>query len=233
MTTRTRSALVGALLVVAACAAPRLFTGAAAAEAAAFPAPAVDEPLTHEAGRESIVVSGGCFWGVQAVFQHTKGVLRATSGYAGGALKNPSYEQVSSGTTGHAESVEVVFDPSRISLGQILQLFFSVAHDPTELNRQGPDEGPQYRSMILIGSDRQASIARAYIEQLDGAKVYRRKIVTQVLPLQTFYPAESYHQDYVFRHPFEPYIVINDRPKVETLKKRYPTLYVDARAPTS
>ena len=232
MTTRTRSAVVGAMLVAAVFAASRQFTGAAAA-AAPFPAPAVDEPLTHEPGRDSIVVSGGCFWGVQAVFQHTKGVLRAISGYAGGSLKNPSYEQVSSGTTGHAESVEVVFDPSQISLGQILQLFFSVAHDPTELNRQGPDEGPQYRSMILIGSDRQASIARAYIEQLDGAKVYRRKIVTQVLPLRAFFPAESYHQDYVFRHPFDPYIMINDRPKVETLRKRYPELYVDTRAPTS
>jgi peptide-methionine (S)-S-oxide reductase len=227
-----RSALVAILLVAVAFVASRTFTRADAA-AAPFPAAAVDDSLAAGSGRDTIVLAGGCFWGVQAVFQHTKGVLRATSGYAGGSLKNPSYEQVSSGSTRHAESVEVAFDPSQISLGQLLKVFFSVAHDPTELNRQGPDEGTQYRSMILVGRDRQASIARAYVEQLDGAKVYRHRIVTEIVPLGAFYPAESYHQDYVFRHPFEPYIMINDRPKVETLRTRYPELYVEQRAPTS
>jgi peptide-methionine (S)-S-oxide reductase len=212
--------------------ASRAFTRAEGA-AAPFPAASVDDSLAPDAGRDSIVVAGGCFWGVQAVFQHTKGVLRATSGYAGGSARTPSYELVSSGTTGHAESVEVVFDPSQISFGRLLKVFFAVAHDPTELNRQGPDEGTQYRSMILVSRDRQAAIARSYIEQLDAAKVYRHKIVTEVVPLRAFYPAESYHQDYVFRHPFEPYIVINDRPKVEALRKQYPDLYVEKRAPTS
>jgi peptide-methionine (S)-S-oxide reductase len=211
----------------------RAFTPAAAGAAPAFPSAALDDELAQTAGRETIVLAGGCFWGVQAVFQHTRGVLRATSGYAGGSLKNPSYEQVSSGATGHAEAVEVVFDPAQISLGQLLQLFFSVAHDPTEVNRQGPDEGPQYRSMILVGRERQAAIARAYIEQLDAARVYRRRIVTEVVALSAFYPAEGYHQDYVYRHPFEPYIMINDRPKVEALKKRYPDRYAEQRAPTS
>jgi len=228
-----RLAVVGVTLAALAVAASRSFSGGGLAAAAApFPAPAVDDPLAREAGRESIVVAGGCFWGVQAVFQHTRGVLRATSGYAGGSVKNPSYELVSSGSTGHAESVEVVFDPAQISLGHVLQVFFAVAHDPTERNRQGPDEGTQYRSLVLTATDRQAAIARAYIEQLDGAKVYRHRIVTEVSPLRAFYPAESYHQDYVFRHPFEPYIMMNDRPKVEDLKKRYPDLYVDKRSPT-
>jgi peptide-methionine (S)-S-oxide reductase len=227
-----RAAVVGIFVVAVVFVASRAFSRADAA-AAPFPAASLDDSLAAEPGRDSIVVAGGCFWGVQAVFQHTKGVLRATSGYAGGSAKNPSYELVSSGSTGHAESVEVVFDPSQISLGQLLKLFFAVAHDPTELNRQGPDEGTQYRSLILVTRDRQASIARAYVEQLDGANVYRRRIVTEIAPLRAFYPAESYHQDYVFRHPFEPYIMINDRPKVEALRKRYPELYVEQRAPTS
>ena len=200
------------------------------AGAAAFPEAADDEPLAPQPGRETIVLAGGCFWGVQAVFQHTKGVITSTSGYAGGRTKNPSYEMVSSGQTGHAESVRVVFDPSQISLGRVLKIFFSVAHDPTELNRQGPDEGTQYRSLILATGDRQAAIARAYVRQLDAARVFRQKIVTEVLPLEAFYQAEAYHQDYAFRHPYEPYIAINDRPKVENLKKRYPDLYVDKRS---
>ena len=228
----SRVALAGIFVIAAAVSVPLLLDRPADA-AAAFPAPALDDPLASEAGRDSIVVAGGCFWGVQAVFQHTKGVLRATSGYAGGALKNPSYEQVSSGGTGHAESVEVLFDPSQVSLGQLLKVFFAVAHDPTELNRQGPDEGTQYRSMILVARERHTAIARAYVEQLDAAKIYRHRIVTEIVPLKAFYPAEGYHQDYVARHPFEPYIMINDRPKVETLKKRYPELYVEKRAPTS
>jgi peptide-methionine (S)-S-oxide reductase len=198
--------------------------------AAPFPDPSNDEPLATQPGRETIVLAGGCFWGVQAVFQHTKGVITSTSGYAGGRTKNPSYETVSSGLTGHAESVRVVFDPAQISLGRVLKVFFSVAHDPTELNRQGPDEGTQYRSMILTTGDRQATIAREYIGQLDAARVFRGKIVTDVAPLQAFYQAEAYHQDYVFRHPYEPYIAINDRPKVEDLKKRYPDFYLDKRS---
>jgi peptide-methionine (S)-S-oxide reductase len=200
------------------------------AGSAAFPEASVDEPLAPQPGRETIVLAGGCFWGVQAVFQHTKGVITSTSGYAGGRTKNPSYEMVSSGMTGHAESVRVVFDPSQISLGRILKVFFAVAHDPTELNRQGPDEGTQYRSLILATSDRQADIARAYITQLNGAQIFRRKIVTEVAPLQAFYQAEGYHQDYVFHHPYEPYIAINDRPKVENLKKLYPDLFVEKRS---
>ncbi|HEV3140463.1 MAG TPA: peptide-methionine (S)-S-oxide reductase MsrA [Vicinamibacterales bacterium] len=221
-------ALVGGTVVH-----PHLFTAAGAGVAgasAAFPEASDDEPLAPQSGRATIVVAGGCFWGVQAVFQHTKGVLTSTSGYAGGNAKNPSYELVSSGTTGHAESVQVVYDPSQISLGRLLKVFFSVAHDPTELNRQGPDEGTQYRSMILATGDRQTAIARAYIAQLDASKIFHGRIVTDVVPLRAFYPAEGYHQDYVFRHPYEPYIMINDRPKVENLKKRYPDLYVEKRS---
>jgi peptide-methionine (S)-S-oxide reductase len=205
----------------------------AARAASPFPDAALDEPLASTAGRETLVIAGGCFWGVQAVFQHTKGVLSATSGYAGGTVKSPSYELVSSGTTGHAESVQVTYDPSQVSLGRLLKVFFSVAHDPTELNRQGPDSGAQYRSMVLVGGEPQARIVRAYIEQLDAARIFRGRIVTEVVPLRAFYPAEGYHQDYVYRHPYEPYIMINDRPKVEDLRKRYPDLYVEKRAPTS
>jgi peptide-methionine (S)-S-oxide reductase len=197
---------------------------------APFPDPSHDAPLASQPGRETIVLAGGCFWGVQAVFQHTRGVIASTSGYAGGRTKNPSYDTVSSGLTGHAESVRVVFDPAQISLGRVLKVFFSVAHDPTELNRQGPDEGTQYRSMILTTDDRQAIIAREYIGELEAARIFRGKIVTEVAPMQAFYQAEAYHQDYVFRHPYEPYIAINDRPKVENLKKRYPDLYVDKRS---
>ena len=221
---------IGAAVVGLTLAHPRLFPAAEAGAAAAFPEASDDEPLAPQPGRETIVVAGGCFWGVQAVFQHTRGVMTSTSGYAGGAAKNPSYEVVSSGMTGHAESVQVVYDPSQISLGRLLKVFFSVAHDPTELNRQGPDEGTQYRSMILATSDRQSAIARSYVKQLDEAKIFHGKIVTEIVSLKMFYPAEGYHQDYVFRHPYEPYIMINDRPKVENLKKRYPDLYVEKRA---
>ncbi len=217
--------IVGALIVAT--------LGCSAKAASPFPDAAVDAQLAAKSGRETIVVAGGCFWGVQAVFQHTNGVLSATSGYAGGSVKNPSYEVVSSGTTGHAESVQVVYDPSQTSLGRLLKVFFSVAHDPTELNRQGPDTGTQYRSMVLVSGEGQDRIVRAYIAQLGATKIFRESIVTEVVPLRAFYPAEAYHQDYVYRHPFEPYIMINDRPKVEDLRKRYPELYVDKRAPTS
>jgi peptide-methionine (S)-S-oxide reductase len=174
-----------------------------------------------------MVVAGGCFWGVQAVFQHVKGVVSATSGYAGGTANTAQYEIVSSGRTGHAESVKVKYDPSRVSYGQLLKIFFSVAHDPTQLNEQGPDVGPQYRSVVFAADDSQRRIARAYIDQLQAAKVFRRRIVTDVSSSQDFYEAEAYHQDYFSRHPLDPYIMINDRPKVEALRRQFPELYVD------
>ena len=190
-----------------------------------FPKPNLDAPLAAAKSRETAVLAGGCFWGVQAVFEHLKGVLGATSGYAGGRVNSPSYELVSSGLTGHAESVSITFDPSQISYGQILMIFFSVAHDPTQLNRQGPDTGSQYRSAILYSTEEQKRIATAYIEQLDAAKVYPRKIVTEVVPLKAFNRAEDYHQDYLKTHTDQPYIVYNDLPKLEHLKKQFPDLY--------
>jgi peptide-methionine (S)-S-oxide reductase len=201
-----------------------LSTGATS-KSAPFPDPAVDDPLAAASVQRTVVVAGGCFWGVQAVFQHVKGVVSATSGYAGGTVKNPSYEAVCTGRTGHAESVQVVYDPSRVSLGQILKTFFSVAHDPTEINRQGPDTGTQYRSAVFYADEGQQRITRAYIDQLNQAKIFRRPIATQVLPLDQFYQAEAYHQDYAAKHPYEPYIAINDLPKVDALRKQLPDLY--------
>jgi peptide-methionine (S)-S-oxide reductase len=198
---------------------------ARANSAAPLPAPAVDAPKAATPGKQTAVFSGGCFWGVQAVFQHVKGVIKATSGYAGGSGKTADYETVSTGQTGHAESVQVVFDPSQVTYGELLRVFFSVAHDPTELNHQGPDTGTQYRSMISFTSDEQKHIAQAYIAQLDEAKVFSHSIVTQVVPLQGFYPAEAYHQNYAENHPNEPYIMFNDLPKVDHLKKEFPDLY--------
>jgi peptide-methionine (S)-S-oxide reductase len=192
---------------------------------AAVPAPASDEPKAATSGSEKAVVAGGCFWGIQAVFQHVKGVKSATSGYSGGTVKNPDYETVSSGSTGHAESVEIVYDPSKVTYGELLRVFFSVALDPTELNRQGPDEGTQYRSVIFYTNDEQKKIAEAYIAQLDAAKVYSKPIVTQVQPLQAFYQAEGYHQNYAKLHPNDPYIMFNDAPKVDDLKKEFPQMY--------
>lgn len=196
-----------------------------AGAAAAVPAPAVDETKPAAHGKEKAVVAGGCFWGIQAVFQHVKGVQTATSGYSGGSAKHPDYEAVSSGRTGHAESVEIVYDPAKVTYGELLQVFFSVALDPTELNRQGPDEGTQYRSIIFYTSDEQKRIAEAYIAQLDQAKVFSRPIVTQVVPFDVFYEAEAYHQNYATQHPDNPYIVYNDAPKVANLKKEFPELY--------
>jgi peptide-methionine (S)-S-oxide reductase len=190
-----------------------------------FPAPTLDAPLAGVTGQQTAVFAGGCFWGVQAVFEHLKGVSAATSGYAGGFVKSPSYESVSMGVTGHAESVNVAYDPSQITYGQLLMVFFSVAHDPTQLNRQGPDTGSQYRSLILYTSDEQKHIAQAYIVQLDSAKVYSRAIVTKVEPYQAFYPAENYHQDYLKHNPTDPYIMYNDLPKLDHLKKTFPNLY--------
>jgi len=190
-----------------------------------FPKPAVDEPLASGKGKETVVLAGGCFWGVQAVFEHLNGVNSAASGYSGGRIKSPSYEMVSSGLTGHAESVSVTFDPSQITFGQILMVFFSVAHDPTQLNRQGPDTGSQYRSVIFYSNDEQKRIAEAYVAQLDAAQVYSRKIVTQIAPFEAFYRAEEYHQEYLANHPNEPYIVYNDLPKLDRLKQQFPELY--------
>jgi len=209
------------LTVLAGVVACRAGSGASAT----VPAPVVDEAKAAAPGKQTAVVAGGCFWGIQAVFQHVKGVASATSGYAGGSVKNPDYETVSSGRTGHAESVQVVYDPSQVTYGELLRVFFSVALDPTEVNRQGPDEGTQYRSVIFYGNDEQKRIAEAYIAQLDQAKVFRRKIATQVTPLQAFYPAEGYHQNYAAMHPSDPYIFYNDAPKVANLKKEFPELY--------
>ena len=196
-----------------------------AASAVTLPDPVIDQPIAMPAGQQTIVFAGGCFWGVQAVFQHVKGVVSATSGYAGGTVDSPSYEQVSTGTTGHAESVRVVFDTSQVSLGQLLKVFFSVAHDPTELNRQGPDVGPQYRSAIFYTTPAQQKIADAYIAQLTAAKVFKDPIVTEVKPLRGFHEAEAYHQNYYNLHPNSAYIVINDRPKVEALKTQFADLW--------
>src|SRR5262249_5014410 len=191
------------------------------------PDPAMDTPLSKAKGSETAVVAGGCFWGIQAVFEHVKGVSAVTAGYAGGSADTAQYETVSSGTTGHAESVKIVYDPSQISYGQLLKVFFAVAHDPTHLNRQGPDEGAQYRSAIFYGSDEQKRVAKVYIDQLNRAKVFSRPIVTEVVTLKGFYAAEAYHQDYATHHPDDLYIRINDLPKVEHLKKQLPELYAD------
>jgi peptide-methionine (S)-S-oxide reductase len=182
--------------------------------------PTLDE--INQAHSETAVFAGGCFWGVQGVFQHVKGVKNAVSGYAGGAANTAQYERVSNGNTGHAESVEVTFDPSQVSYGTLLQIYFSVAHDPTELNRQGPDTGTQYRSAIFTKSAEQQKVAQAYIAQLDAAKSFNKPIVTKLESYNGFYPAEEEHQDFLTEHPTYPYIVINDLPKVAQLKQLYP-----------
>ncbi|MBA2705544.1 MAG: peptide-methionine (S)-S-oxide reductase MsrA [Blastocatellia bacterium] len=197
----------------------------ATASATALPDPAVDTPLASSKGERTAVLAGGCFWGVEAVFEHVKGVTDVRSGYAGGSPATAHYEKVGTGETGHAESVRITYDPSQISYGQLLKVFFSVAHDPTELNRQGPDTGTQYRSAIFFANEEQKRIGQAYIEQLNRAKVFARPIVTKVSALQSFNEAENYHQDYLARHPDEPYIVFNDLPKIENLRKQLPGLY--------
>jgi peptide-methionine (S)-S-oxide reductase len=194
-----------------------------AEDAKLIPAPALDEtPGTSPVATETVVLAGGCFWGVQGVFQHVEGVTKAVSGYAGGAAETAHYEMVGTGETGHAESVQVTFDPHKVSFGQLLQIYFSVAHDPTELNYQGPDMGPQYRSTIFPTSPEQAKIAKAYIDQLQAAKVFGNDIVTTIEEGKTFYPAEDYHQDYLTLHPGQPYIAINDLPKIRDLERLYP-----------
>ena len=196
---------------------------AVVASAAEFPTPAVDIPAAANT-QVTAVFAGGCFWGVDAVFKHLKGVTSVLSGYAGGSQATAHYEMVGTGRTGHAESVQVTYDPSQISYGKLLQIFFSVAHDPTQLNRQGPDEGTQYRSAIFYSSDEQKHVAEAYIQQLNGAKVFRHTVVTQVVPLPAFYPAEEYHQNFIQRNPGNPYVVYNDLPKLQHLKRMYPDL---------
>jgi peptide-methionine (S)-S-oxide reductase len=214
-----------ALILVASLSSATACNAKADPAAAAVPAPAVDVQRASTPGRQTAVVAGGCFWGVQAVFQHVKGVVTATSGYSGGSAKTADYEIVSTGQTGHAESVQIVYDPSEITYGELLRIFFSVAHDPTERNRQGPDEGTQYRSAIFFANQEQKRVAEAYIAQLDQAKVFSHPIVTQVVPLEGFYPAEAYHQNYAALHPDQPYIVFNDAPKVEHLRQVFPDLY--------
>ncbi|WP_296714754.1 peptide-methionine (S)-S-oxide reductase MsrA [Rhodoblastus sp.] len=218
---------VGIAAIVAALAAGSFSLIARAEEAPReIPAPALDEPAGQR-GAETVVLAGGCFWGVQGVFEHVKGVTRAVSGYAGGEAATAHYEITGRGDTGHAESVQVTFNPAEISLGHILQIYFSVAHDPTQLNRQGPDRGSQYRSAIFPASDEQAKIARAYIAQLNQARIYQAAIVTKIEPDRIFYPAESYHQDFLARNPTYPYIRINDLPKIAALKQLYPGVYRD------
>ena len=192
----------------------------------AVPAPAVDIPAASVQGPQTAVFAGGCFWGVEAVFRHVKGVSKAVSGYAGGSFKTADYERVSTGSTGHAESVEVTYDPAQVSYGELLRIFFSVAHDPTQLNRQGPDYGTQYRSAIFYVSDEQKRVAQAYIAQLGQAKSYPSAIVTQVVALPAFYAAEAYHQNYLALHPTQPYIVMHDLPKLAQLKQQFPDRYV-------
>jgi peptide-methionine (S)-S-oxide reductase len=203
-----------------------LSLGSALLHAASLPVPppALDPP-TAAPGAQTTVLAGGCFWGVDAVFKHVKGVSKVVSGYAGGTAATADYETVSSGRTGHAESVQITFDPAQITYGQLLRVFFSVAHDPTEWNRQGSDEGTQYRSVIFYANDEQKRVAEAYIAQLNQAKVFRKAIVTQVVSSTGFYAAEAYHQDFLRRNPYNPYIVVNDLPKLGQLKKQFPELY--------
>ena len=215
------AAAIGALAMTAFAIAPLR----AAEDAVIIPTPAQDVQASD--GLQTAVVAGGCFWGVQGVFQHTAGVVNAVSGYAGGSKMTADYHMVSTGTTGHAESVQIKYDPKQISYGKILQIFFSVVHDPTQLNRQGPDSGTQYRSAIFATSEEQKKVADAYIAQLNAAKVYNKPIVTKVGPLEAFYPAEAYHQDYLTLHPNQPYIAFNDLPKVENLKKIFAENYIE------
>lgn len=215
-------ALIGVILVGAAIACTT-----AGASSGPVPAPLADLARPSTPGAQTAVVSGGCFWGIQAVFQHVRGVTRATSGYAGGEASTAHYEMVETGQTGHAESVQITYDPAVITYGQLLRVFFSVGHDPTELNRQGPDDGPQYRSAIFVSTPDEQRVASAYIVQLDQAHVFPHPIVTAVTTLRGFYAAEDYHQDYARLHPNDLYIMINDAPKVTNLKREFPDLYRD------
>jgi len=217
------------VVVVVVLAAVGIYGGAKASGKAPVPAAATDDALASAPGKQTAVFAGGCFWGTQSVFERVKGVIDTTAGYAGGSASTATYDQVTTETTGHAESVRVVYDPSKITYGQLLRVFFSVAHDPTQLNRQGPDVGTSYRSAIFYSSEEQQRIAQAYIAQLDAAHVFPKPIVTQVTPLKGFYDAESYHQDYALHNPDNPYILVCDRPKVEALKQQFPELFQDYR----
>jgi peptide-methionine (S)-S-oxide reductase len=216
-----RNTVVALLMAVAVC------TGCTMAAGKPIPAPANDSALAEKPGRQTAVFAGGCFWGTQSVFERVKGVIDTTAGYSGGSAATATYQQVGREDTGHAESVKVIFDPSKITYGQLLQIFFSVVHDPTQLNRQGPDVGPSYRSVIFYANNEQQKISQDYIAQLDAAKVFRKPIVTQVVPLRAFYDAEDYHQDYALHNPNNQYILVCDRPKVEALKKEFPELFKD------
>ena len=222
--------LVGTFALVAVAGGVRSIRAAASSEThRSFPSPDPAMPLAAVSSDAIAVFAGGCFWGIEAVFEHLRGVKSAESGYAGGSAAAPSYEQVSAGTTGHAEAVRVVYDPSRITYAQLLEVFFSVAHDPTQLNRQGPDVGTQYRSAIFYGDSTQKRAAESYIAQLTAAKTFSRPIVTQVAPLREFYTAEDYHQDYMVKNPYSPYIMMHDAPKVANLKRRFAGIYQERR----
>jgi peptide-methionine (S)-S-oxide reductase len=204
-----------------------LLTGTACEAKKPLPPPAGDAALATTHGKQTAVFAGGCFWGTQSVFERVKGVVKTTAGYSGGSAKTATYDQVTTETTGHAESVEVVYDPAVISYGTLLRIFFSVAHDPTQLNRQGPDTGTSYRSAIFFMNDEQRKLATDYIAQLDAAHAFPHKIVTEVTPLKGFYRAEDYHQDYALNNPNNPYIQVCDRPKIDDLKATYPDLFVN------
>jgi peptide-methionine (S)-S-oxide reductase len=216
--------VVGALMLVASFGFMTSFVHAAE-PAVAIPPPSADASVPAGGGLQTVVLAGGCFWGVQAVYEHTKGVTQAVSGYAGGQKETAHYEMVGTERTGHAESVSVTYDPKEISLGKILQIYFSVAHNPTELNRQGPDSGPSYRSAIFYANDEQKRFASAYIAQLDQSHAFGAPIVTKLEPLNGFYPAEDYHQDFAVLHPDHPYIAVNDLPKVDNLKRLFADVY--------
>lgn len=218
--------MLGVIATAAVVAGAWLASGSAAEKAVRLPAPAFDPPAAG-AAQETAIFAGGCFWGVQAVFQHTQGVLNAVSGYAGGEKDNAKYDLVSSGRTAHAEAVQITYDPKRISYGKLLQIYFSVAHDPTQLNRQGPDHGPQYRSAIFYRDAGQKAVTERYVAQLDAARAFPARIVTQIVPLNGFYAAEAYHQDYATRNPNAAYIVAFDKPKIENLKSMMPEVYRD------
>lgn len=220
MESTVKKTLSLAAVPIAAIAASLLFAG----PRAPFPDAVVDEAKATAPAKETAVLAGGCFWGVEAVFDHVKGVTDAVSGFAGGQKNTAHYEDVSTGTTGHAESVKITFDPSQITYGQLLKVYFSVAHDPTEVNRQGPDSGTQYRSSIFYTNDEQKKVAEAYIKQLNDSRAFSSPIATKVVPLNGFYAAESYHQKYLENHLDQPYIVYNDLPKLSALKKQYPQM---------
>src|SRR5580692_10787399 len=221
-----RASLISSLLAFALAAS---LTGctASAASHTPIPAPTTDATLAQKSGKETAVFAGGCFWGTQAVFERVKGVLKTATGYSGGSAATATYDQVTTETTGHAESVEVVYDPSRLTYGELLRIFFSVAHDPTQLNRQGPDVGTSYRSAIFYSTEDQKRIADAYIAQLDAAKVFPGRIVTEVTPLKGFYRAEEYHQDFAIKNPTNSYIQICDLPKIAALRQQFPDLFSD------